>query len=204
MRNVLVDCDDVLLDWTEGFKQYLKFKHNIHVHGRPQNWDLSKWIKIDKQDAIRLVTDFNENSEEFGDLKPTKQSHSFLTNLHSEGYTFTVITSCSDNINCIDRRQRNLENVFGSLFDDIICLPLGVSKGVYLEKFEPSFWVEDNYHNCLIGHELGHHGIVVRQEHNRDFETVTDTRLHWKDDWSEISDHIRHHSNTYTENHLGL
>ena len=190
MDKILLDCDDVLLSWTDGFRGFLKKYHNIEVSGVPQSWDLSQWINLDRETTLRLVKQFNEDTDDFGKLKPIKSSELFLSELYDLGFSLTVITSCSDNIRCINNRKDNLENVFGNIFDDIICLPLGVSKGDYLKKFEPSFWVEDNYHNCLLGKELGHNGVIIRHDHNKNFEKECTANLNWTEDWHEINDII--------------
>ena len=187
MDRILVDCDDVLLNWTEGFKVFLERHKGIKISGTPQTWDLSQWTKLSKEKTMALVEYFNQETEEFGQLTPTKNSELFLGDLHTQGFGISVITSCSDDIDCIKRRQDNLTNVFGDIFEDIICLPLGVSKGDYLKKFEPSFWVEDNYHNCVLGKSLGHNGIIIRHDHNRDFEKNCHSDLKWTNDWHEIN-----------------
>lgn len=113
--------------------------------------DLSTWIDCYPEEAMKIVTHFNESSEEFGKLMPVDGSQEAIEDFVANDFSLSIITSCSDDGICRTRRHENLKDVFGDIFDEIHCLPLGVKKSNYLSRYDSSFWVENNYSNAEMG-----------------------------------------------------
>lgn len=186
---ILVDCDDVLLDWMEGFRVFCSHVLGREVLGRPENWDMSGWIGTTAEECRRLVLDFNHGAPEFGVLPPTNHAEHVLPKLAEAGHRFVVITSCSSHAKTVSLRKSNLKNVFGDVFEAVHCLDLGVSKADLLAAYDATYWIEDNYKNAKVGVDAGHKAIVVRRPHNAEFEPA-DRDCLWVDDWHRIRDEI--------------
>lgn len=173
---IIYDCDDVLLDWCGGFKNWVNRVHGLNVTGEPETWDLSEWIGTD--DARQLIIDFN-SSPDFNWLKPCPGARETV-----KGKT-CVLTSCSTDPKIQTARRFNLKMVFGNdAFQDIFCLDLGQSKLAHLQAlhtlYGPCTWIEDNVSHAKAGLAAGHRSVVIRRPHNRHLEQPGDG-LRWVD-----------------------
>ncbi|WP_181173126.1 hypothetical protein [Mesorhizobium sp. B2-4-1] len=169
MKHFIFDCDDVLLDWVGGFRDFLVGIGHAPAEPRPRDWSMAEWIGIEDAATLRLIEVFN-SSPAFGQLKPYDDALEMVRQLKDEGHTLTVLTSCSDDPNIVDLRVKNLRDCFGDVFPRVICLPLGQSKSQWLEVLRPGIWIEDNYKNALIGQAAGHKTFILRRPHNRKHE----------------------------------
>lgn len=184
--NILIDCDDVLLDWQRGFRSWLRDTHAINPHpSGPLSWQMTGWLGLPEDECLSLVKQFN-SSADFGSLFPISDSINAIRHLRDKGHSLYVITSCGAEPEQTTTRQRNLLQHFGDAFDEVICVPLGVSKATHLATFEPSVWIEDNYHNALCGLSYGHKPFMLRRNHNRHDETNSHSDIAWVDDWWEL------------------
>lgn len=186
----MIDCDDVLLDWQQGFRSHLFNRHAIRAPAEgPSSWSLAEWLGISEQRCLDLITEFNA-SQQFGELAPMPGAFSAVQRLARQGYRLTVLTSCSDDPVIVDRRKENLRRVFGGAFDRIICVGLLESKRTWLDVLRPGIWIEDNYRNALMGKDAGNKTFVMRRSHNRADEATSDPHLIWCDDWQPIISHF--------------
>jgi 5' nucleotidase, deoxy (Pyrimidine), cytosolic type C protein (NT5C) len=189
--SVILDCDDVLLDWVGGFWDFCEEKTGRTLDRRgPMAWCMASWIGVTPKEGMDYVREFNA-SEAFGHLKPTVGSVDTVKQL-SLANELHVITSCSSAPEIVELREHNLRNVFGDVFASITCLDLGTPKTKELAKHGASFWVEDNVKNAVIGAELGHTAFVRRVTHNRQQEVNKECfgKVTWFTDWSEIEQAI--------------
>ncbi|MES0134531.1 hypothetical protein NKJ88_06145 [Mesorhizobium sp. M0016] len=186
MKHFIFDCDDVLLDWTGGFRDFLVSIGHTPTEPRPGDWSMGQWIGIDEAACFRLIETFN-SSPAFGQLKPYDDALAMVNQLKDEGHTLTVLTSCSDDPDIVNRRAKNLHDCFGDAFPRLICLPLGQSKSQWLEVLRPGIWIEDNYKNALIGQTAGHKTFILRRAHNRKHEIEgVDDFVIWIDTLAEV------------------
>jgi 5'(3')-deoxyribonucleotidase len=191
---VLLDCDDVLLNWVEGFRLHLKREHGVICDGDvPSSWMMSSWTGLSDERTFSEILAFNNESPHFANLNPVEGAVTAINELQVLGYSMDIITSCSDEPSCVSRRLENLENVFGNVFGKVHIVPLGQSKKTYLGSYDPSFWVEDNVANAIMGHNLGHASIVRRVPHNRPLEEGAPAGIRFVNDWKEILGYIKSH-----------
>ncbi len=123
--HVILDCDDVLLDWLGGFTAWLRdIGFKVPEHG-PASWSLAEWLNVSDSSAVHLFERFNA-SDEFGQLQPCPWSVTSLDQIKSAGGTMTVLTSCSSDPTIVKRRRDNLLRYFP--IDGLVCLDLGESK----------------------------------------------------------------------------
>lgn len=181
MTHVILDCDDVLLDWLGGFRAWLRGRHESVPSEPPSTWSLADWLGVSDSECLRLIAEFND-SWFFGRLDPVPGAVEAVTALRDSGYTLTVLTSCSDDPVVARRRRENLEGVFGTSFDRVVCLGLGESKATWLSALRHGIWVEDNYKNALHGLSAGHRTYMVRRSHNRADEQQSHPEITWIDD----------------------
>jgi FMN phosphatase YigB (HAD superfamily) len=189
-RNVhfILDCDDVLLDWQRGFRAWVYAHHGIRPEAKgPKSWSLFTWLGVPEARCMELIADFNA-SQAFGELYPMDGAIEAVAMLHQAGHQITVLTSCSADPLTIARRKENLQRVFGTMVERVICLALGESKRGWLDVLVAGVWVEDNYKNAMVGADAGHTAFMLRRRHNRDDEhkEPDDSPLVWLDDWQPI------------------
>jgi FMN phosphatase YigB (HAD superfamily) len=160
---IVFDCDDVLLDWTKGFYEYLTYLGRPPSQPRPSSWDMTDWVG---PDALELVTDFNL-SRRFELLDPCEDATSTVRLLHELNFEIVVVTACgTDNIT-VDRRNTNLRRIFGHAINRIICLPLGMSKAEILSSWAPGVFIDDHLNHVQAAHELGYASYLMTRPHNQ-------------------------------------
>lgn len=188
--DLIVDCDDVLLDWAEGFRLYCRNRLDRDLDpAGPDSWDMRRWIGIScKEEAKRLITDFNAgDGGYFSRLPAFPDAKRALARIHSSGRSIHVVTSCSSDPIVVAQRTENLRSSFGDIFDEVFCLDLGIDKATVLRRFHPGIWVEDNLDNGIAGTEAGHTTFMIRRNHNRKREAACRSQdLTWVHGWDEI------------------
>lgn len=187
MQTILVDVDDVLLDWLGGFKKFLDEKKVVTNGDRPTKWDLRHWVE--SHNVVGLIEEFN-HSNHFEFLEPMDhQAGVALNDLFHKGFQIYAITSCTDLPSAIDKRETNLESHFGGVFEDVVCLPLGGDKLKTLKQFpRGSFWIEDKYENALAGIHAGHRAILLNRLHNQQGDKSDGIAR--CDNWSQVHELI--------------
>jgi hypothetical protein len=196
MTTILLDCDDVLLDWIEGFRAYASVRLQRFVEGQPDSWQMGSWLGTTDAVAFELIEEFNA-SPGFGQLGPVEGAVDVVTKWHQllgplSDVRLHVVTSCSSDPKTVSVRRANLERVFGKdVFDSVHCLDLGQSKVKVLQSWSPgTIWIEDNYKNALMGADVGHLTFIRKRPHNKEYQELHDARLTWFENWSELEEHI--------------
>lgn len=187
MTTVLLDCDDVLLDWLGGFADFAAERLNRPIEHDPHDWDMSEWLGVNVDVVCELISEFNA-SPAFGDLKAVDGSRDVIHTMLSDGCRLHVITSCSSARSTVEMRRANLEREFGvGTFDSIHCLDLGQSKQTILQAWKPgALWIEDNYKNALMGLEAGHDVLIRERAHNKQYQELHEDRVGWFSEWKEM------------------
>jgi 5'(3')-deoxyribonucleotidase len=185
--NIILDCDDVLLDWVGGFWEFCEEKTGNRLDRRgPMGWCMASWVGVSPEQSVGFVKEFNASSL-FGQLHATPGAQETMKEIASAN-ELHVITSCSSAPAVVELRTHNLKEAFGDIFSSITCLDLGTPKTAELMKHPSSVWVEDNVGNAVIGANLGHDTFVRRVQHNRLQEVNKDClgKVTWFTDWTEI------------------
>lgn len=185
-QHVILDCDDVLLDWMGGFRAFVeKITGVVPDPAGPNSWEMGEWLGMPDDIIFELIRNFNA-SPDFGQLDARFDALLTLPAFHRMGHKLTVLTSCSDDPITVQRRRENLHAHFGDIFQQVICMPLRESKKNWLNILERGIWVEDNYKNGTLGHGCGHRTFMVRRCHNRAHEMPGDPIVTWVDDLRPI------------------
>ena len=183
--NILTDCDGVLVNWLASFDNWMHNNGYQLSEFPDQHYDMHlRYNDLTKEDSKKLVRIFN-NSYDISNLEPFRDAVKYVTKLHEEGYTFTVITSLSDYPRAKVMRSFNLKALFGPAIKDLICLDTGADKTEALSKYKDSglFWIEDLVKNADIGLKLGLKPILMEHDHNADNQDLEYPKVK---SWAEI------------------
>lgn len=145
---ILTDVDGVILDWRTPFEKFL-----VSIGYSTIDVD-DFFYGIGKKVVIPLVKEFNSCAD---NLSPLRDSHEILPIL-AKNYTIIGITSFGVCEFAQKSRIKNLENVFGKIFDYVIFNDVTDSKRSILKEWENRkdvIWIEDKYTNYETGLELG-------------------------------------------------
>lgn len=185
MKPILIDVDGVLLKWLDSFTIYMHHKGYKWIDLPIQSYDLSHHFLISKKEVDDNVEIFNDGHWEFGTLKPENGALKALKQFNNP---LVAISSCSTNIQAIALRKANLYNYFGDRFKAVHCVGVEESKKTHLADYEPTIWIEDNYHNCIDGLEYGHKCILLTKPWNKNYSHPDITRC---ENWDQIVEEIK-------------
>ena len=197
-NRIILDCDDILLDYLPGFTRFARETLGISLRGeRPAGFDFTEWLGLDHKDEMRAILKaFNEGeSTGFEDLQPIDGAVQAIRALKEMGFHLAVVTSSSSQSDSRTRRIANLERYFGSgTFEDVTCLDMGVSKIDALRRHAPSLWIEDLPSNALLGLEAGHTSCILDAHHNgpQKDEFVRKHGIPWFENWDHLMRSIFH------------
>lgn len=185
---ILTDADGVLFDWITGFNAWMESKGYTRLFGFERYYTIEKWYNIPREEAMDLVATYN-TSAAIGFLPPYLDSVEYVKKLHDEhGYKFVVITAFGNDEHAVKLRKRNLQEVFGDVFEDVLFVGLLKSKLDLLKLYEPTIWIEDKPSAAEEGLAAGHRTYLFRHGHNEFMSTAhVITRV---DQWKEIYDSI--------------
>ena len=161
---IAIDCDGVLLNWEQSFDDWMKFQ-GFTKHDS-DHYDVSMNYHMNKGQCEVLIKIFNESAwMKF--LKPIEGAVENVKKIAELGYKFHVITSQSLDKNANQLREENLKEVFGDVFEQIVCLDTGADKHEALSKIpEGTFWIEDKPANAELGHDMGLVALLLDLPHN--------------------------------------
>ncbi len=134
---------------------------------KADDYVVSRKYNITSSEAHKLVREFNEGPY-IEHLQPLPDAVEYVRKLHEKGYKFTVVTSLSDAPLAKMYRTKNLEKLFGSIFEEIVCLEMGSIKTKELGRWKDSglFWIEDHPNQAEAGLEQGLRPILIEYPYN--------------------------------------
>jgi len=170
-KHILTDADGVLVDWLTGFGEYMAARGFVRKPNTDHEYVIGKrYEDLSISDGHAIVHEYN-NSSAIRNMPPMPGAQENIAALAEEGYTFTVITSLSDQPHARDNRIHNLETHFGKIFNDVICIKTGRPKVKVLTQWKDTglLWVEDHPNNAVDGHTLGLSPVLIAHEQNAEF-----------------------------------
>lgn len=190
---VLLDCDGVLLDYVAGLRPFAEARFGLRLDpDGPCSFDMGLWTGLPRDEVRGLVNAFNAGEGTgFDALPPMPGALEGVRRLREEGYELHLLSSADAGGASVASRLRNLEAVFGDVFEEVTLIGLGESKREILGRFDPCDWVDDHLPNAVAGLEAGHRCHVIRQSHNRSQEGEAPAGLLWARDLVEVHDRIR-------------
>ena len=194
---LVFDGDSVLLDWSQGFTDFLKSKgfstdHYQHILGTTEFIPTEVMTKIDcKVENKKLMSEFAD-SNFLGDL-PTFQegSKEYIEEL-SKHYNIVVLSCIGETQEIINKRTDNLINLYGDIFSGIICINYGTSKESYLKalnaKFGVKAFVDDRIGHIQESLKAGVEAILYSRGVENIFKEQNEFMV--LECWSEIHKHL--------------
>jgi hypothetical protein len=165
-RALVLDCDDVLLDWVGGFIKWYKLNNNAPNLTREMitDIDFSSTLGCTTERLAELCRAFNE-SDEFATLDSVNDNDfRYLLWLMHCRFDIFVLTKCgtSDRIknNRIKNFSRNFINMGFTPIKETIFLDFNESKAPIIDNLTKIYQrvnvVDDNIHNLNDIHALGY------------------------------------------------
>lgn len=177
---ILVDADNVLLDFNTSFYQWIEAEKNLTPTASYNTiYQFEKLYGTTLEEMADHIAEFS-HSETFASLPPLEGSIEAIQRLRERGYTFEAITACHDSPEVRAARESALHGGYG--ITDIHYVGLGNDKFDILARYRPSFWVEDNLKNAMDGSMAGHYTFLIDYGYNRS----SDKGIHRVKDWAEI------------------
>lgn len=189
-NTILVDCDGVLVDWETKFHDWMQHRGWQARDNHLQHYRISdRYHDLDLTRGRELIGHFNESAA-VRFMTPLRDSVYWVKRLNWKmGYRFHVITSLSRDPDAQALRSQNLRELYGDVFDRILCLDTGSDKSDALDEYRDTgcWWIEDKPENALAGLERGLRPILVTHDHNR---TFSHDHVQLAASWQEIYDII--------------
>lgn len=168
IMNIYLDCDEVLLNTAIAHVFFLKKHYGVSVdpHVYPSCWT----FQDEKIRSYEVSTNLFTHSKEFSEVSPVPFAKEGIDTLKKQEHKLFVVTSISDCEEVKKSRRKNLETVFGPVFENVTCLPLGYSnKKKYYENVKPGIVIDDSFHNILSALECGHIPVFVSIRQNQEW-----------------------------------
>jgi 5'(3')-deoxyribonucleotidase len=163
---LLTDVDGVLLNWIDGFEQFLTTHHGYLQHQRVQDFvSLQQRLGVDQATVDSLVEQFHFDIS-FETLESLPGAATTVKVL-AKWFDLVAITACGTDPRIQEARARNLEHEFGSVFKRVLCTDTFEGKAEYLTQFEPTWWIEDHINNAELGTKFGHKGLLIDAPYNQ-------------------------------------
>lgn len=179
---ILVDCDGVLLDWEYAFDKWMA-RHGYEIVV-PKEYKMNVKYGMEHAESKKLCRMFNESAW-VRRMPPLRDAIKYVKKLHEEhGFVFHAVTSLSNDEYAGHLRVKNLRELFGdTAFERYTILDTGADKDEALEEYRGSecYWVEDKPENVDLGIELGLEGILMKHEHNADYNGIAYRANNWKE-----------------------
>ncbi len=182
-KNLYLDIDSTVLDFNNQWRRWLA----TQGHDLPCLYSVARLAEMpgfDEEIERDLVHRFFDSAEAY-DIPALKHASEALQSLYKRGWRFVAVTACPLSPGMEERRKANLEATMGVPFEAVHVSGFLGDKRDILSRFEPTVWVEDNYHNAQVGHDLGYLTFLIDYGHN----IRADMPFIPVKSWAEISEH---------------
>ncbi len=167
MKYILTDVDNVLLDFSHQFEEWVIKKDIPIIKGQLQKTYTFESMFHTDQDYRKLIDEFYNCEYTMSTFKEYRECSKPINDLKNMGYTFVAITACDDKDHMTKSRAENIANLMGFSFEDVHVVGFNSSKEFALSQYGPSIWVEDTIEHAIKGAELGHRTFLIDHEYNK-------------------------------------
>jgi len=173
---VIVDMDDVIVDFRVGFADWLSKKYNLNVDVESEEYyfiaELSK-INVNPEEVFsRFIAESG-----FSDLKPIKGAIQFMKQLKAAGYWIQILTARpEEDLRCMYDTYQWLDK-YNVVYDDIGFATekfRWCAKSKYYDELAIAFAIDDSPKHA---EEYSKHGIRVKvpiKSYNRNINQSVD------------------------------
>lgn len=185
---LLIDVDEVLLNWTSGFRSWMASVGHESVGGGDTWSMLASFPSVPNQTTLDdLMLTFSTKAG-FGDLKEidgAAEGLGVLRHIFPDSLVVAV-TSCGASEETARLRRNNLRRLAMPV-DQIITLPLHSCKKRVYASFRPGIVIDDAMPNLYAAKTLGHRAVAFDQPWNK---TWPDHRLYG---WAKVDALFSHY-----------
>lgn len=183
---ILTDADGVLFNWVDGFNTFMELRGHKSIS--ESEYSVSKKYNISKDDAFKLIKEYNEGPLiEF--LEPLRDSKEYVKKLAELDFRFICVTALGTHPEAAVRRNKNINRLFGNVFDEVHCIGMGELKYEILNqrwKDTGLFWIEDTTHQAEAGLNAGLKPILIKHSYNEVYPTEKFITVGNETPWQEI------------------
>lgn len=180
----------------QGIQDFIEQHYNIKPSGLPDDYVLNHWAGISGNKMMRIISHFNENSYEFGLLKPLdERTVHVMKSLHTvlNGEVDLIVLTKSGTLGHGEvLRKVNLMNVFGDIFKDIIIIEKYESKTGSILKLQQDYdilcFVDDYVKNIDDAVACGVNSVLLERSHNIKHKVNPDYTFF--KDWHELNEYL--------------
>lgn len=180
---LLTDIDETVLQWVDPFFNWVETELGINHNRDPNVFEFKDALGCETSDESNAIIRQFNNTYHFGQLDPYPHAKEVIEQLQKEGWEFIAISTCSYSETTQSLREENIKRVFGNAFSEIHCIEYDVGKNATLERFDGTWWVEDNAHWAQSALQYNHKPIIITQPYNATFDHPEIPRV---TDWREI------------------
>ena len=179
---ILTDVDGVLLNWSDGFDQWMAERGYDRVLSG--EYELGPTYGIDNDTAHKLAVEFN-SSDAIGDLEPLRDSVKYVKKLYEEhGFRLHCITAIPDTQKTYLSRSKNLARYFGDAIYRLNCTDSSKNKHIYLREYIDTGmpWIEDRIEMAELGERMGLTTYLIDHDYNQHLDNNDIMRVkNWKE-----------------------
>lgn len=168
---ILVDVDEVLLQWSPGFRKWMTSMGHPST-GETNTWEmLSSFPTVPNQTTLDdLMYTFSTHAD-FGRLEPVEDAVEGVAQLR---YIFpdslvVGVTACGSSEATTRLRRINLRER-GFPIDHVITLSLHSCKRRVYSAFRPGIVIDDAMPNLIAAKDAGHRAIAFDRPWNKDWQ----------------------------------
>ena len=186
-KRILTDVDGVLLNWEDGFNAFMESKGYSRFHNKEAEYSMALRYGITIRQVNEYIKEYNE-SNAMASLEPFADSVAYVAKLVAKGFRFIAVTSMSAHPDAKMYRSQNLQNLFGNVFDDVVCLEQGASKAHVLMRWADTgyYWIEDHMRQAEAGYEAGLRTVLINHPYNEHYKTDLFPVVSYATPWEEI------------------
>ena len=167
--HIYLDCDEVLLKTAESHHLMRKIKYGIeddYINKYPSQWKYENGELPDYKASTEKFT----GSYDFAGIEAVKNAVSGVNKLKQANFKLHVVTSITDDRLTKLYRKKNLQYIFGDVFEDVTCLPLGHNnKKEYYQSVKKGIVIDDSPQNIIDAVACGHEGIFIAITQNKEW-----------------------------------
>jgi len=188
---IVTDVDGVLLNWEDAFQIWMQHQGYEKVKKHQFIYNAAEQFGLSKDEGKKWVRLFNQSAA-IGFLPPLRDAQEIVKLLSNNyGYRFVVCTSLSKDIAAQELRTRNLQKIFGDVFEEFVYLDTGADKDEALyklgKKYRGCLWVEDKVENAIAGEKVDFEPIVMEHGYNMNDEHNCFVAKNWEDIYLKVS-----------------
>jgi len=186
-RHILTDADGVLVNWNRGFVEFMTKRGFPQLPDTDGYYNITDRHNVTYEEAGLHIKEFNE-SPDIANLQAFGDAVEYVGKLANLGFRFTVVTSLSSDPEAKAKRTANLHNLYGNVFNEIVCLHQGAKKFEELTRWQNSelFWIEDHPDQAKCGHDAGLRPILIKHPYNANFKTDLFPAVEFESPWKQI------------------